>query len=344
MSNNTYTSAKAFALAALLASSLIPCQEALAWGATGHRLISRLAIENLPVEIPAFLRTPQAAELIGELGREPDRSRGTGNSHDHDLDPGHYVNYSDSFTVAGVSPLDTLALTREDYDTTLRANGTNEYKAGFLPYAIVDGWQQLQKDFGYWRADVAGEKFAVSKADRDWFAKDRRLHEMNILRDLGYWSHFVADGSQPHHVSIHRDDWGDYPNPRGYLAAKGFHAAFEGSYVVQYVGVADITKKLKPMRDWDSSIQTRVVSYLHETHSQVLPLFDLEKAGNFSANTPAGVDFTAERLAAGVSELRDMIVAAWRTSVDSNVGYPSLPVKEIETGKANPIRQMQGLD
>ncbi len=331
-------------MAVLLALLFLRCNEALAWGATGHRVISRLAIENLPAEIPAFLRTSEVAELIGELGREPDRSKGTGNSHDHDLDPGHYINYSDDFTVAGVSPLNTLALTREDYDTTLRANGTSEYKVGFLPFSIVDGWQQLQKDFGYWRADVASEKFAVSKSDRDWFSKDQRLHEMLIIRDLGYWSHFVADASQPHHVSIHRDDWGDYPNLNSYLAAKGFHALFEGPYVAKYVRAEDITKKLKPIHEWDSSIQTRTIAYLHETHSQVIPLFELEKAGDFSTNTSAGVDFTAGRLAAAVSELRDMILAAWRTSVDSTVGYPAISVRDVESGKVNPIRQMQGRD
>ena len=104
----------------------------------------------------------------------------------------------------------------------------DEYQVGFLPYSIVDGWQQLQKDFAYWRADVAAERSVTSKADRAWFARDRRLREMIVLRDLGYWSHFVGDASQPMHVSIHRDGWGDYPNPEGYSATKGFHGAFEG--------------------------------------------------------------------------------------------------------------------
>jgi hypothetical protein len=323
-------------------------QEALAWGATGHRLISSLAMENLADELPAFLRTPEAAELVGELSREPDRAKGTGNSHDHDLDPGHYINLSDDFTVAGVLPLNTLPPTREDYDTALRSNDlnvpVNEFKAGFLPYSIVDGWQQLQKDFAYWRADVAGGRLAAAKADRDWFNKDRRLHELTILRDLGYWSHFVADGSQPQHVSMHYDDWGAYPNPRGYAAAKGFHAAFEGAYVAQYVRPEDVTKKLKPPRTWDSTIQLRTLAYLRETHSRVLPLFDLEKAGGFSTDTGPGRDFAAERLAAAVSELRDLILAAWRTSVDATVGYPPVSVREVEAGKINPLRNMQGLD
>jgi hypothetical protein len=328
----------------VVAILIFPCGEALAWGATGHRMVSRLAVETLPSEVPAFLRTPEAVQLIGELAREPDRSKGTGNSHDHDLDPGHYINYADDFTVAGVSPLSALALTREDYDTALRANGSNEYKSGFLPFSIVDGWQQLQKDFGYWRADVAAERLAESKVERDWFANDRRLHEMTIIRDLGYWSHFVADASQPHHVSIHHDDWGDYPNPQGYFAVKGFHAKFEGAYVTQYVRTEDITKKLRPIRKLDTSIQDRTIYYLKETHLQVLPLFELEKAGSFSTKSAQGVNFVSERMAAAVSELRDLILAAWQTSVDSTVGYPAIPVRDVESGKVNPIRQMRGFD
>jgi hypothetical protein len=333
-----------FAVAILFTWSLLAHQEVLAWGANGHRLISRLAIANLPTGIPAFLRTPKAAELVGEIAREPDRSKGTGNSHDHDLDPGHYINLSDDFTVADVVPIDPLPATREEYDTALRVNGTNEYKVGFLPYSIVDGWQQLQRDFAYWRADVAAEHSVASKAERAWFAGDRRLREMIILRDLGYWSHFVADASQPLHVSIHRDGWGDYPNPQGYSVTRGFHAAFEGAFVARYVRPEDVTKRLRPNRDCECSIQIATVAYLRETHSQLLPLFELEKHGAFSVDTVAGRDFTVDRLAAAVSELRDMIVTAWRTSVDSTVGHPRLPVRDIESGKVNPFNQMRGLD
>jgi hypothetical protein len=328
----------------LIAYLLLHNHEALAWGATGHRIISELAIQNLPSDIPVFLRTKKAVEFIGEVGREPDRSKGSGNSHDHDLDPGHFINLSDNFTVVDMVSIDPLPATREDYDSALRSNGTNEFKAGFLPYSIIDGWQQLQRDFAYWRADRAKERFAVSKSERLWFAKDRRLHEVLILRDLGYWSHFVADASQPMHVSIHYDGWGEYPNPHGYSAAKGFHAAFEGGFVRRYVHLEDVTQKLRPSRDCECSIQSRTVNYLHETHSRLLPLFDLEKVGAFTENPLAGKDFAADRLAAAVSELRDMIVAAWRTSADSTVGYPPVPVHDIESGKVNPIMQMQGLD
>ena len=281
--------------------------------------------------------------MIGELGREPDRSKGTGNSHDHDLDPGHYINLSDDFT-AGIIPLDSLPATREDYDTALRSSGSNEFRVGFLPYAIIDGWQQLQRDFAYWRADVAAGRMAKSQKDRAWFAKDRRLRELLILRDLGYWSHFVADASQPMHVSVHYDGWGDFSNPRGYSTKAGLHALFEGAFVASYVRPADILKRLRPLRDCGCSIQMRTISYLRETHTQVIPVFELEKLGAFSESVAAGRDFAADRLAAAVSELRDMIVAAWQTSAHSTVGYPPVPVPDVESGKANPIRQMRGLD
>ena len=78
-------SSRIVAAAALLLLSAQ--QEAQAWGASGHRMISRMAIESLPAEMPAFLRNSRTADMMGELGREPDRSKGTGNSHDHDLDP-----------------------------------------------------------------------------------------------------------------------------------------------------------------------------------------------------------------------------------------------------------------
>ena len=289
------------ALVVLSALLLLPQREALAWGASGHRMISRLAIESLPAAVPAFLRTPQAAALVGELAREPDRSKRTGDSHDHDRDPGHYINLSDDFAVAGVVPIDPLPATREVYDTDLRSRGTDEYELGFLPYSIVDGWEQLQKDFAYWRADVAAGRSPASGKDRAWFARDRRLREMIILRDLGYWSHFVADASQPMHVSIHRDGWGDYPNPQAYSAKKGFHAAFEGAFVARYVRPNDVAARLRPGRDCGCTIQTATVAYLRETHSQLVPLFKLKKAGAFSVNPAAGRDFAADRLAAAVS-------------------------------------------
>jgi hypothetical protein len=41
-----------------------------AWGATGHEWISGIAIEKLPDNVPAFVRTPEAVADIAVMGRE----------------------------------------------------------------------------------------------------------------------------------------------------------------------------------------------------------------------------------------------------------------------------------
>lgn len=174
--------------------------QALAWGRTAHRLVNDAAIATLPSSVPAFVRA--ARTTIRELGPELDRSKSSGVPHDADLDPGHFIDLLDDGTISGVS-VDRLPLTREDFDTALRAGGSDEYKAGYLPYSIIDGWQQVIKDFAMWRVDVIGTTREDSAADRAWFRADQKLWEMLTIRDIGVWGHYVGDASQPLHVSVH---------------------------------------------------------------------------------------------------------------------------------------------
>jgi len=100
----------------------------------------------------------------------------------------------------------------------------------------------------------------------------------------------------------------------------------------------------KPHRDCACGIETRIAGYLTATQATVVPLYALEKAGGFAGDDPRGKAFVAERLAAGAAELRDLIVDAWRQSIDGVVGYPPVPVREVEVGKIVPLDQMLGLD
>ena len=193
-------------------------REAWAWGATGHEWISGIAIERLPDSLPDFVRTTEAAAEIAVMGRELDRSKGTGKTHDAERDPGHWLSLADDGSVVGVLPLAELPQTREDYDTLLRARGFTQYRAGYLPYAIVDGWQQIAKDFAYWRAAAKGAETAATPEERAWFEADRRLREKLTLHDIGVWSHYAADAAQPMHVSVHFSGWGNFPNPSALYA------------------------------------------------------------------------------------------------------------------------------
>ncbi|HTW34052.1 MAG TPA: hypothetical protein VMD53_05480 [Rhizomicrobium sp.] len=333
----------AFALATVGLLSLSP-HNALAWGSTGHRIIGVLAIRDLPPSLPEFIRSDDVVWQVGELAREPDRSRGSGDPHDRDLDPGHFVDASDDQKIPEGPSLGALPATREEYDRALRAVNTDEYKAGYLPYSIIDGWQQLVKDFAYWRVDAAGEKLAKTNDARAWYRRDRTLREALTIRDLGYWAHFVGDGTQPLHVSVHYDGWGNFPNPKGFTTAKGLHARFEGAFVRANVSEADVQAAVRPYVAGSGPIQARVSTYLLATQAQVAPLYTLEKVHAFDASDPKGKAFVVERLAASVDELRDLIADAWTASGDATVGHPAVAVKDVEAGKADPLDALKGLD
>jgi hypothetical protein len=328
-------SLRAIAFLVLSSSALVlpPATPAFAWGATGHEFVSGLAAEAFPEELPAFLRTPAAVADIAVFGRELDRSKGSGNPHDRDRDPGHYVHIDDDGLVAGAMPLEALPITREAYDTALRAKGTTQYDTGYMPYAIVDGWQQLVKDFGYWRAASVGARTAVSEADRAWFDADRQRRERLIIRDLGVWSHYDGDASQPLHVTVHFNGWGNYPNPQGFTTSKTLREDYQSTFVRARINRADVKREVAPYRACACTIWDRMRALLLESHRAVIPLYELEKQGAFKGDAQAGIAFTNTRLAAGASAVRDMVVDAWRASADVSVGYPMISIRDIETGK-----------
>lgn len=308
-----------------------------AWGAKGHRIIGVLAAKHFPAGIPDFLRSPEAVARLGELSREPDRSRSSGNPHDQDRDPAHFVDVSDDGKVLEGPLLTQLPSNREDYDTALRMQGSDQYKAGWLPYEIEDGWQQLVKDFALWRADKAGEKFAKTNADRQWFVFDRRLRELITLRDLGEWSHFVGDGSQPLHVTVHFNGWGDFPNPQNFTRATNFHSRFETDFINSNISEQDVEPLLTAASECRCSIQQHTANYLSMAQVQVEETYRLDQAGAYDKGTPEAEQFVAARLAEAASVLRDMVADAWVASGEAMLGYkPQVGVKDIEAGKVDP--------
>ncbi len=317
---------------------------ALAWGSSGHRMIGEAAINALPDGLPAFLHTSVAIEAVGEFSREPDRSRGSGAAHDKDRDPGHFVDADDDGKIGGVVSLDALPPTREDYDTVLRGAGTTSWNRGYLPYSIIEDWQQLVKDFAYWRVDDAGARFATVYPHKAWLEGDRVRREAQILVDIGLLSHFVGDGSMPLHTSIHFNGWGPFPNPNGYTTDR-IHVPWEGGYVRRAVTAAAVAAAMPPYRDCHCPIEQRVGAYLKDDYLQVVPFYELEKAGAFQPGVAKGVAFTTGRVAAGAAELRDEIVLAWQASEGATIGYqPAISVSDVEAGKVDPYVSLYGDD
>jgi hypothetical protein len=329
--------------AACASLSLVAAHGALAWGSTGHRMVGRLAMEDLPADLPPFLRSREAIEAIGELAREPDRWRDAGRTHDTDRDPGHFVDLGDDGRVLGGPSLAELPATRAAYETALRAAGADSWRAGYLPYSIVDGWQQLAKDFAYWRAEKAAARATANPAHRIWLNEDAARRENLILRDLGTLAHYVGDGSQPLHASIHFNGWGPGPNPQGFTEDK-IHAYFEGQFVRDYVTADAVHAAMTPYKDCACSIEARTAAYLGATNRQVIPLYALWKDGSFENGDARGRAFVARQLALAVDELRDEVIDAWRASANGEVGYPAVKVADVLAGKVDPYDSLYGLD
>lgn len=320
---------------------------AMAWGYFGHHMIGEVAVKNFPAELPAFLRTPLAVAQIGALSQEPDISRGAGQPHDADLDPGHFLDVSDDGSILGGPKLSALPATRLEYDTALRAVGSDQYKAGFLPYNIMAGWQQLVHDFALLRAYQASVKYApafkVGAADRRSYARLLDLRRMLVLRDLGVWAHFVEDASQPLHVSVHYNGWGSGPNPESFVTGPGLHGKFEAAFVSANIQEADIAAAMRPYRHCDDSLQACTQGYLADSARWTVKLYQLDKAGAFDTPTTESKAFAVQRLAEAAEHLRDMVVDAWRASKEVSLGYKvKTPVTDYEAGKA--IMTLQSMD
>jgi hypothetical protein len=334
---------KRLAVLAVAGLTLATPTPLLAWGNTGHRIIGEAAARALTPDTPEFLRTPQAIRDIGELSREPDRSKGSGRLHGHDRDAAHFVDLDEDGKILGGPPMLPLAGTRADYETALRTHGLDQWKGGYLPYSILDRYQQLTTDFAYWRVLKAAEGNSKWSRHRKWFREDRIRREALILKSIGELSHFVGDGSQPLHVTTHFNGWGDYPNPAGYSTAK-LHGPFESELVHDNVRAADVRSKMTPFKSCDCAIDKRVTDYLLTTGRQVIPFYELEKAGGLAAGDPRGPAFATERMAIGAAELRDVIVESWRASENSKVGWKPVAVKDVMAGRVDPYPALYGVD
>jgi hypothetical protein len=329
--------------AAMLLACLIMANVtgARAWGAHGHRIINGDAARALPAIVPAFVRTPEAIAEIEALGPEADRLKGAGVMWDSEFDPGHYLDLDDDGTIAGVVPLSDLPPTREAYDTAVRkghpieGHAPDQWRVGYLPYSIIEDYQQVVQDFAWWRVDSYGATHATDAPTRAAFDADRKLRETLTLRDIGYWGHFIGDGSQPLHVSVHYNGWGNYPNPNNYTQSKTTHADFETGFVNAHATEELVQPRIHPFVASTMPFVQQVEAYLKATNAGVPTVYRLTGAGAFSAATPESIGFTLDRLAAGAEMFRNAIAEAWIASDEAKVGYPGVRAHDVETGDAD---------
>ena len=270
-------------------------------------MINRLATSTLPADVPGFLRSGTALNEIEYLGPEPDRWRSPAEPELVAAQaPEHFIDLEPA------DALGPLPHKRLDFEARVFAAGQRPEKIGLQPWEATEVWERLKAAMRQYRAMTANHE-------------DTKPVEEAILFYAGWLGHYVGDGSQPLHTTIQYNGWTG-PNPNGYTTSHEIHWQFEGPFVAANIHAPVAGAKMTAAKVLDGDIFDAYMAYLRQTNTFVEKVYQLEKVGGFlGAGTPESREFTAERLAAGASMLRDMIYTAW---VDS-----AKPVSDPFAGK-----------
>jgi len=288
--------------AALVALWLVQAPVAWSWGAEGHQYINKVAAQHIPADMPRFLR--RAVAEITYLGPEPDRWRSPVTfALKNAQEPDHFID------LERVAWLDPLPPGRYEFYRKLYAKraATTDRPDDYLPEHV--GVQP------YIVAEIYGRMVSA-------FHQYRQLREQHqptapvehaIVFYAGWLGHYVADGSQPLHTTIHYNGWVG-PNPNGYTTEHSIHAQFETAYVAQNITAKDFTRMVQaPQRLTDPFAQ--YVEYLKQSNKLVEKVYELDKAQGFvEKGSPEAFDFTTKRLAAGSQMLLNLWYTAWLDS------------------------------
>lgn len=268
------------------------------WGDHGHRLAAAAAVQALPADMPAFFRG--AGDQLVWLDPDPDRWR---DFEETKVDPAlnganapdHYVDFE--WTTEG----SLKAPNRYAYLDSLRASGQTQLP-GFLPFRIVELTQRLRIQFRQWRKMPDGP--------------EKRFLEQRIINDAGVLGHYVTDGANPHHTTIHHNGWVG-ANPDSFPTDVRTHSRFESVYVGAKITAADVAPRVSATPQVVTPLRDGVLGYLRTSHGQLRTLYMLDKQERFSETTQGAAhrEFASTRLGAGASMLRDLWWTAWTTSV-----------------------------
>jgi hypothetical protein len=297
-------SALRFSVAVVLLP-IVTAQPSFAWGVDGHKMINRLAGSALPSDVPAFLRSPEGINALEYYGPEPDRWRSLAEPELNAAQaPEHFIDLEYADLVG------TLPRRRYDFIRALAAAQAahpdiplTAEKVGLQPYVTTEVYERLKSAMREYRGLLAAKK-------------DTKPVEAEITFLAGWLGHYVGDGSMPLHTTMQYNGWTG-ANPNGYTTEHHIHAQFESDYVAANVKPGDVAPLVAAKPVVLNDVFAEYMSYLRHSHDLVEKVYQLDKEDAFKgAGTPDGKVMIDQQLAAGATELRDMIYTAWVKSGD----------------------------
>jgi len=199
---------------------------------------------------------------------------------------------------------------------------------GTMPYAIMEAYGRLVAGMR-WHRRLAGQ------------GADTRLIDQALAYDVVRIGHYIGDGAQPLHASIHSDGWrGD--NPKNYTRDRTIHGRFESQFV-DMIGLTDkqVAANVPPLARQSGDVFEAVLAFLEDSAANMERVYQLDQQGAFA--TPASADARAlvyDRTGRGAAMLRDTLQRAWAESAQaperptSDPLDPANPAYNPETGSA----------
>ena len=330
----------------VLSLALLAVVSVRAWDYTGHRTVNQLALAALPADFPAFVHDPAAEERIAFLAGEPDRWRNVpdlimrqsgGSWADHYCDMEQIPNagldfatvpsFRYDFIVAFAAGRAAHADKFPAIDPAKNSDHTREWP-GFLPWAATEYYTRLRSAFMYLKVfEELGTPEEIANARAD------------AIYVMGVMGHYVGDGAQPLHTTIHHDGWVG-ANPGGYITTGGIHSWVDGGIIGKaHITTASIVARvvpaqpisLAPRPDGREPVFVALTEYLVAQNKLVEPLYQLEKEGKLGNDkVTVGADgkavhesrpmtneargFVEGQLLKGGEMLASIWVTAWRNA------------------------------
>lgn len=308
-------------VAAALVVAALSSSTCFAWDGSGHRQITRVALEGLDPTMPAWLRDHASVIAIADQAQTPDRWRSVSSASvpqlKHLNDPDHYIDLEDlgdfGMELRTIPPLRyefvkalTVARAKADFagepiDPKKDFAKTMEYP-GFLPIATMEAYGKVVSAF-----KVVRSLEAMKDSSRE---AQIEAAKWNARINIGILSHYVGDAAQPLHTTKHHHGWKG-ENPNGYTTEYGIHKYIDGD-ILRLHNVTD--EDVKAKSDFGRTISTAEVwnqslEHIERSFKEVEPLYQLKKSGELEQ--AKGKDFIVSRLADASSQLSAILETAW---------------------------------
>ncbi len=303
-----------------------PAPAGRSWDYEGHRVINLVAVDLLPTNAPAFLRTSEARERVAFLGGELDRWRNTPHYPlRHANHPDHYLDLEDlgplGLTITNlpayrydlVALLARMQVQHPDRFPPSPAGDLEHTRSlpGFLPWTIAEQFARVKSAFAYLKVyEELGTPAEIENA------------RANVIYLMGLLGHAVGDATQPLHTTRSYNGWVG-PNPEGFTTNRTFHAWIDGGYL-RRVGVSadDLRPRTRPARVQPSipsagdpdPVFRMACAYVADQYPKVVELYRLEKNGRLNPTAPQGLEgrgFLLDQLALAATTLADLWLTAW---------------------------------